>query len=234
MNNQTFLTSRYLKYSQKISPLFRERRVQAYTMIILSLLTISFFGSLAIRPTLGTIITLQKQIQDRTLVNQKLEEKINALITAQASYQAIEADLPLIYTLLPDNPDITSLLLKVEALTTDSAATISALSFERAVIFGQDPLAAIDTGAAPPQTPQTPENVLAAETPEETITTPLGFAVTFEGTYEELKTILNKLQALDRIVTIKSAALNIAASQEEASVLKLDMQTAAHYYPLSL
>src|SRR3989344_478177 len=116
MNNQAYLTSRYHRYSQKIAPLFKEKRIQAYTMITLSLFTISFFGSLAIRPTLGTIITLQKQIQDRTIVNQKLEEKINALIQAQTSYQAIEADLPTIYGLLPEKPDVTSLLLKIEAL----------------------------------------------------------------------------------------------------------------------
>lgn len=228
MNNQNYVATRYYRYSRQIAPLFKEKKIQAYTLIILSLFTISFFGFLAIRPTLGTIITLKKQIQDRTIVNSKLEDKINALIQAQSNYQQIESDIPIIYTLLPQKPDITSLLLKIEAITAESEAIISALTFDRVELMANPTV--INT--APETAPNTQENVLAAEVETDT-TIPISFTITFSGTYDELKIILAKLGALNRIVTIKNADLNISANNEVSS-LTLDMQTAAHYFPIPL
>ena len=135
MSESMFALHRYYKYYQKLEPAFKNRKTQAYLMAVLSLMTISFFGFFAIRPTLKTIAVLQRQIIDRKTLNEKLDEKINALILAQDEYRLIEADLPLIYTLLPEKPEFPLLMRLLENLTIQNSATISGIQFDPIVLY---------------------------------------------------------------------------------------------------
>ena len=69
---------------QSVSQSFKRKKTQAYTMFILSLFTISFFSIFAIRPTLKTVTSLHREIEDLEKIDEKLTTKINQLISAQA------------------------------------------------------------------------------------------------------------------------------------------------------
>jgi Tfp pilus assembly protein PilO len=200
-------------------PVVKNQRVQAYTMVALSLFTISFFGFFAIRPTLKTIGILQRQISDRALVDKQLEEKINALILAQATYQRIESQVPTIYSLLPEKPEVTSLLVKLQQLVEGTGATISGVTFDPIVIYN---------GEAP-ASPSAEVN-----TPETVATTPINFSLVYRGKYADLVQVLNQLTKLDRVVTINSADLSIGEAEKQGAILIVNLKTRAYYLPLNL
>lgn len=220
---------RYRRYYQRLEPLFKSPQAQAYTMVILSLFTIAFFGIFAIRPTLKTIAALQRKIGDNTEVDQKLEEKINALIQAQDTYQRMEPDLPLIYSLLPDKPEFPSLFRRIENLAIDHDATISAIQFDPIVLYAKSSnTSATPTGAAADTT------TTSAPTAAATQTTPMFFSLVFGGNYEKLLELLDRLTKLDRLITIQSVGLSPAGTAGGSSTLTVTIQSRAYYYSLTL
>lgn len=197
-------------------------------MVILSLFSMSFFGFFAIRPTLKTIAVLQKQIEDRSLVNEKLEQKINALIAAQVEYQRIEADIPLIYSLLPEKPDITSLIIKLEDLTAGKNVQLTSLTFDPLLIYGEDVAPSATSSATPAST-----DVLGTRT--SLITTPVNFSFVFTGNYQDLRQLLLQLTRLNRIVTIETANLKVNQTNATSNAtLTISLKSNTYYYPLPL
>ena len=195
-------------------------------MIVLSLFTVSFFGMLAVRPTLETITTLQKQIEDRTLVNQKLEQKINALITAQAEYQKIAGDIPAIYNMLPQQPNVTSLIIKLEEVAIAQSVSLTNLDFSPVTVFGTSDLTQVPPASA---SAEPAKDVLAAES---TAVLPLSFSVTFTGGYQELVNVITQLTRMNRIVTIESVDLQLSTTEGQTNSLIINATTNAYYFPL--
>ena len=208
----------------EVTPLLKTRRVQAYTMIVMSLFTVSFFGMLAVRPTLETITTLQKQIEDRTLINQKLEQKINALIIAQAEYQKIAGDIPAIYNMLPQQPNITSLIIKLEEVAIAQGVSLTNLDFNPVTVFGANDVTQVPAASSAAET----KDVLAAES---IAVVPLSFSITFIGGYQELVNVITQLTRMNRIVTIESADIQ-SADAAQSSTLIVGATTNAYYFPL--
>lgn len=127
-SNQPKTILKYRRYYHQAIPFLKSRHATAYTMVILSLFTISFFGFFAIRPTLRTIVELKKQIEDSRIVDEALQKKINSLIIAQEEYQLVKNLIPSINNALPSQPDLTDILMKIENLVTSEQATISAIN----------------------------------------------------------------------------------------------------------
>jgi Tfp pilus assembly protein PilO len=130
---------RYKRYYQSIEPELAKPVTRAYTAIIFSFLVVSLFGWYAIRPTMQTIFTLKREIADKTDLNKKMEDKISALIEAQAAYQDVEPNLPIVNQALPVTSDAVRAAAQLQALASDSHVTITGISISTV------PLAA-DTG----------------------------------------------------------------------------------------
>jgi Tfp pilus assembly protein PilO len=107
---------RYRRYFTDIRRFYRLKKVRVYTEIVLSILTIAFFLFFAIKPTAVTITSLIKEINDKKMVTQKLEEKINNLNLAQQEYLSIENDLYLVDQALPEDSQISVLVRQIEGL----------------------------------------------------------------------------------------------------------------------
>ncbi len=220
METSTVNTNRYKRYYQHLEPLFKERKTQAYMMVVLSLFTISFFGVFAIRPTLKTIATLQKQIVDHTYLDQKLDEKINSLIQAQESYRQIETQLPTIYELLPEKVEFPSLVRKLENLAADNQTSITGLQFDPIVLYG-------GSGSAT----KTEVKNVAASTPS---TAPVLFGITFNGDYLQLTSLINQLISIDRLITLDTASFGSGQAGTRSATLGLNIRSRAHYIPINL
>lgn len=73
-------TSKQQKGKKKQS-LYRD-----YSLLSITILTVAFFIMFAIRPSLGIILSLNKEQSDYDVVNDNLEQKIQQIIRMQTSY----------------------------------------------------------------------------------------------------------------------------------------------------
>jgi len=111
----------------KLRKSFQFKHKHAYTMLILSLFTMSFFGIFALRPTLVTIATLNRQILDSREIDQRLTEKLNVLVQAQAEYEVVVPFLPKINQAIPEYPEYTDLLADLEKIREASGSAVAKL-----------------------------------------------------------------------------------------------------------
>ncbi|MFH0863562.1 MAG: type 4a pilus biogenesis protein PilO [Candidatus Gottesmanbacteria bacterium] len=207
MNESTFLSPRLNRYYTKIQPLVENPQVQAYSMLILSFFAIAFFGFFAIKPTVVTIAQLQRQISDSKLVEQKLQEKINALSQAQVAYEAVKPDLGVIMSALPSNAQFPTLIKGFEKISAESGTTLVNLNFQSINLTDVSKEA---TGAA--------------------TETPVTFSLTAAGDYNQLSDFIRKLSFLDRLATIESLNITMQKKEENINgVIRLNLKGEAYY-----
>ena len=106
-----------------------KKKFGAYLYVIFSLITLSFFGIFAIRPTLSTISSLNQQYRDSQLIHQQLLEKSEALKNLDIQYQQLTPDLPLVYAAVPRSTLMASLTRQVESMANSNNLTLNALTF---------------------------------------------------------------------------------------------------------
>jgi Tfp pilus assembly protein PilO len=193
-------SQRYRRYFTSINNLYQKKQTKVYTGIVLSLVTIAFFGFFAIRPTLITISGLVKEIKDKRMVADQMDQKIESLTQAQINYSQIKNDLDLVNQSLPLNPDLPILVKQLEALARLSSARIESLRFEKTNLQG--------------------EKAKEVQT--------VGFDLAVTGNYQNLKNFLNSLDNLRRITKIEGFAFKTSTG-EENQVLVLTLTGHAYY-----
>lgn len=210
---------RYQRYYQSLVPATPARR--AYTAIIFSFLVISLFGWYAIRPTMQTIFTLKREIVDKTAIDKKMEDKISALIEAQATYQDVEPDLPLLEEALPETSDAPRAALQIQALAADSHVTVTNMSLTAVPLTG-------DTVTGGQQKP-------ASGTPAKFL-----MSVSVTGAYADVKQFIQGISNLRRIIQIDSLLFTPVRTPEilasgsatpTGTQIKLDLKLNVFYLP---
>lgn len=196
--NQKPNYQQYKRYYQTIEPLISKPKNRAYTTTIFSFLAISLFGWYGIRPTLQTILFLRREIADNTVVNKIMEEKITNLIEAQANYQAIENQLPLIDQAVPETPDALTLVFQLKNLAAQTQVDVNSISIPSIPLLGQD---------------ATPSGQKTQNQPKEKI---VPMVVSVNGPYANIKAYLEGVINMRRIATVNSAIIS-APDEEEIS-----------------
>lgn len=217
--NQQLSTSNYKKqysryrkiYNERLSPFVKSKHARAYTMIILSLFTVSFFGFFAIKPTLTTVVELKRKINDARILDSALQKKIDSLVRAQEEYQFVKDFIPAIEEALPDNPDVAKALLKIESLASDKQATITGLQTQ-AIIYKSIEIASLSAKN---------KDILTAKILS------LDFSAALSGTYTQLTAFLEKLFTMRRTVTALS--LELVPQGEQKATLKLLLRLNIYY-----
>lgn len=118
------------KSHEAVLALLSRNDVQAYSMVIFSLLALAFFSIFAIKPTLTSFFDLQRQIADAKTLDQELTTKIRSLLRVQEEYYRIREDLTMIDEALPVEPEFSALLQKVERVTADEQAPVISFTTE--------------------------------------------------------------------------------------------------------
>lgn len=85
------------------------------------------FALFAIRPTLNTMATLIKELEDKEALNQKLAEKAASLSTAQSQYEVIRPQLPVLDSAIPSTPQFEQAILIIEKIASESRISIVSL-----------------------------------------------------------------------------------------------------------
>lgn len=174
---------RYKRYYQNVEPALAKPANKAYTAIIFSFLAVSLFGWYAIRPTMQTIFSLKRETTDKIDINKKMEDKISALIEAQAVYQEVESKIPIINQAIPTNSDAVSLMNQLRSLASESSVSVIAAMLPPLPLTHE----------------QSPTNTSAPlKLADFTVT------MSISGTYANIKNFLTGILNMRRIIEISS------------------------------
>lgn len=210
---QPSLNTAFHRYYQRLQPALKKPKNRATTTAVFSFLAISLFGLYAIRPTAQTIIYLRREIADKTTLNQQMENKITALIEAQATYETIRDRVDVIEQALPDNPDALILARQLRNLANISGASIAAMQIPSLPIIAQE------------ATPGARTAVAAAKPLEE-------FPVTLvvAGPYAAIETFLDGLLKMRRITNVDTISMKRTFKLGSSSdILQLNVRLKSFY-----
>ncbi len=193
-------TTNIRKYLELL-PDFKKEKTQRFTSLVLSLIALSFFGLFAINPTLSTIAKLQKELADDKFVDQRLQEKINNLLTLQKKYQLIQADIPVVLTSVPKDPQLPLLLGQIQSIAKKSNIALNNLQ-------------TFQVEAVNPEASQ--KNYSS-----------FSFSISLQGNYNDLTKFLSDLVNMQRVITIDTVSINKGSEQTPA--LSVDILGKAYF-----
>lgn len=182
-------------------PDFKEKKTQAFITIALTIFALSFFGIFAINPTISTIANLQKQKEDNTLIEKKLDDKRENLAKLSTTYTTLEADLPYVFAAIPKNPDIPNLTGQIYSLGKTANITINRI--------------------------QTTKVELTKKQEGTQDYSSFIFTIDASGSYPNLKQFIDSLADFNRIITLDSIAIN--KSSDENTGLLMIIQGKAYF-----
>lgn len=183
---------RYRRYFVNLGQISRQKKVQVYTGIVLSILASAFFLFFAIKPTLVTIASLIKEIKDKKIVVAKLETKINDLASAQQEYQTIAADLILVDQALPQESHMSLLVGQLETLSAAAGVGLESVNYSTVNLM----------------------EVEKKKEPQE-----ISFSFSASGSYQNLRTFLQSIISLRRIILINGFSFKKGKSEGQPLVL---------------
>lgn len=176
----------YSRYYTYIKPFLRNKYVRTYSGAIFSMITITFFSVFALRPTISTIISLQKSIDGQNQTLGEIKKKSDQLTLAKQNYQDLsEQTRQNINSLVPDSTSLPELLNSLSNLIILYQASSSGIQVEAVAL----------------------ENYSNKLTKKPALSE-VGFSVNIQGNYEKLSAILDKMTKLNRLILIKSANFN--------------------------
>lgn len=211
MDKFTF-SDQYRKYYRSLQPMLVKPKTKRYSTAIFFILTTALFGWYAIRPTIQTILYLRKEIVDKKAVNIQMDEKINALIEAQALLESLQPQLPVIQDVMPKNPQAVDIARQLQLLAETTNASISA----------------IQIGAVPILT-ATASSTVTSYTVKQ-ITIPV--SITIDGPYPVLASFMSGLLAMQRMMTIDSISFSPNRNglpQSGTNEIRLQLKLMAYY-----
>lgn len=108
---------------------FYQRPVAKVSLeLFLSIGAVLFFAIFAVRPTLLTMAELVKEIEDKRALDQKLQQKIAALSTAQSTYLSLQERLLVLDQAIPNSPQFIRSLKLLEKAASEQQLIISNLT----------------------------------------------------------------------------------------------------------
>lgn len=194
-------------YLDKVFPAIREEKAQQFITVMLTLITIILFSIFAINPTIVTIVNLNKQLSDSHLVYTQLQTKINNLSILQIKYNDIQDDIPLVFEVLPNSPQTSQVLSKIQAI---------AISQHLAIIRME---------TASPLAPLAKTVQVA----------PFAFSLVLQGTQNDLFTFMHRFSNFDRMVTIDKVLITTPntttqpSATQQTTVVQLSIDGKAYY-----
>lgn len=191
----------YQRYLE-LMPNFKQEKTQKYLTIILTLVASIILGVFALSPTLSTIVSLQKQLEDDKFVKQKLEEKINNLSVLQQKYSGLKDSLPTVYDAVPKNSQIPLLMAQLQALANESGILLVNL-----------------------QTFQVDVSQAALSNKK---FASYDFGISVKGNYQNMLTFINKIINFQRVITIENISIT-KVTEINTTELKLNIKGTAYF-----
>lgn len=181
MKPQSQVYSRYYTY---IKPFAKLPVIKTYGSTIFTILIVIFFIFYAIKPTVETILVLQKQLVDSASVLEKVNQKAKILSAAKQNYNNLDPKFKSKLTnYIPDTVNLKSVILSLETTAKQHNASISAIQIQPLVMETN-----IGTGSG------TLSEIL--------------FTFNTTGEYPNLISILQDLKKSNRLISIDHLSLS--------------------------
>lgn len=121
----------YSRYSTYIKTFTKIPIVKTYGHTVFTMIMMIIFIIFAIKPTVETILVLQKKLADSNQILEQLKDKATDLSKAKENYNALDQDvLSKIGSAIPDKPDLKSITLTLEGFSKKYDASVSALQIQ--------------------------------------------------------------------------------------------------------
>lgn len=181
MRPESKIYSRYFTY---IKPLVRIPIIRTYGTTIFTILIMTIFIFFAIKPTVETILVLQKKLEDSNQLLAKLDKKAESLSLGKRNYDNLDPGIKnKIQNAIPDSIELKSIIQTLEASAKNHDASVSALQIQ-------------------PQVLETKSDTKLGMLQE------IGFTFNVEGDYSKLNSILQDLVLSSRLLSIDSMSIN--------------------------
>lgn len=207
---------RYKHYYQELTERVDKPKNRMYSTTVFSFLAVSLFGWYAIKPTVQTILFLRREIKDDQVISLQMEDKISALVEAQAAHQNVEPKLAFVDGALPSSPDVLSVVSQLRALADNTQASLSAVQVPTVPLLGKD----ASQSAAPAKSAPAAGNL--GDYP---------LTVTLNGSFGSIQSFMNGLLSIRRAITIDT--ISILPSKESPPAkntgLQLTLKLKAYY-----
>lgn len=178
-------SNRYFRYFTYIKPVTGMPIVKTYGPVIFTLLTMTVFVVFAIKPTIETILVLQKKLADADKIVAQINEKTENLSKGKENYQRLKQNArDKIQRAIPDTIDLKSLIQTLEQSTRTYEASISALQIQPITLAA------------------TKDNNIQNKLQE------VSFTFNIEASYQTLTAILQNLKVNNRLISIDKLTLN--------------------------
>lgn len=200
MSTTSNIYSRYFTY---IKPVAKYPIVKNYGPTIFTLLTISILIFFAIKPTVETILVLQKKLADSNEVLQKVTLKANNLSLARKNYDNLDQNIKdKIFSAVPNTVTLKSVIQTLEQAAKTHEASVSALQIQPLVIDTKNDSSQVGSLAE------------------------ISFTFNAEGDYQNLIGLLRDLKNSSRLVSIDSLSLSKTG---ESKTLIMSLSGKAYY-----
>lgn len=187
MKSESQFYSRYFIY---IKPVAKLPIVKNYGPTIFTLFAITIFIFFAIKPTVETILVLQKKIDDSNQVLEKATQKVNNLSLSRKNYDSLGQNITQkISAAIPDTVSLRSLIQNLEQSAKAREASISALQIQPLII-------------------NTKVDQKLGSLSE------ISFTFNVEGSYANLIEVLQDLKRSSRLISIENLSLSKVAEGE--------------------
>jgi Tfp pilus assembly protein PilO len=190
------------KYLQLL-PDFKEEKARKFITLVLTFITLCFFGIFAIGPTFSTISKLQKELEDNKMVDDKLKQKINNLSILQGKYAELQGSLEDIYSAVPKGPEVAIFMGQLEQIAKiNNVDLISVQTFEVQAVAK--------------------ENVSKRYSS-------FNFNLGVEGSYDNINNFLKTLAGMQRTVSLDSLSINNVYDQQRGMILRLGIKGVTYF-----
>lgn len=190
--------NKYSRYYTYIKPAVENKYVRSSAPYVFSLLTITILTLFAIRPTVSTILNLQKQLEENQKVLASLEEKADNLSKAKRNYKNLNPSAKQkVKTSIPDQPSVISLISSLQS-TSGNTASASALQIQPTLLIDNT----LSTGKA---------RLNLGE---------VSFSYNVQGSFSQLLTILQNINRTPRLIDIDTLVVN-KQTEEKTTVMSV-------------
>lgn len=197
MKSKSVLYSRYFTY---IRPITRLPIIKNYAPAVFTLTVMAVLIFFAIKPTVETILVLQKKLDNAEEVLAKLTKKVDDLSLGKTNYDNLDASIKdKITTAIPDTVNIKSIAQTLEQTAQRYEASVSALQIQPLVI---EPKVEDQVGSI-------------AE---------ISFTFNIEGRYQNLVALLQDLRVSSRLMSVSSMSLT-EVSESKTLIMSLTGKT---------
>lgn len=182
--------SRYFRYFTYIKPVTKLPIVKTYGSTIFTIFAITIFVFFAIKPTVETILVLQKKLETYDEASAKINKKANDLSLGKQNYQNLDQDIKdHIQSAIPDSVNLKSVIQTLEQTAKKHEASVSALQIQPFLLEVKK-----DTYGS------------LAE---------VNFTFNVEGSYHNLISLLQDLKSSVRLISIDNLSLNKVSEEGE-------------------